>query len=76
VNAPLSRVIADLQRWYDVKIELGNSKYATYQLTATLQEGSVDEVLDVVVKSLDLRAVRRGQTVRIVGKNAQPSQRP
>jgi ferric-dicitrate binding protein FerR (iron transport regulator) len=75
-DAPLSRVIADLQRWYDVKIELGDSTFATYRLTATLRSGSVAEALDVVTKSLDLRAVRRGDTVRIVGRNAQPSQRP
>ena len=73
---PLSRVIADLQRWYDVKIELGDSTFATYRLTASLRSGSVAEALDVVTKSLDLRAVRRGDTVRIVGKNAKPSQRP
>ena len=75
-DAPLSQVVADLQRWYDVKIELGDSTFATYRLTASLRSGSVAEALDVVTKSLDLRAVRRGDTVRIVGRNAQPSQRP
>lgn len=75
-DAPLSQVIADLQRWYDVKIELGDSTFANYRLTASLRGGSVAEAMDVVTKSLDLRAVRRGHTVRIVGKNAQPSQRP
>ena len=74
-NAPLARVVEDLERWYDVKIELADSAFATYQLTATLRQGSVNDVMDVVVKSLDLRAKRRGNTVWIVAKHAQPPER-
>jgi ferric-dicitrate binding protein FerR (iron transport regulator) len=72
-NAPLRSVIAELERWYDVKIVLEDSSFAAYRLTASLRHGSVDDVMDVVVKSLDLRAKRKGDTVWIVGKNAQPT---
>jgi transmembrane sensor len=72
-NAPLRSVIAELERWYDVKVVLEDPSFADYELTASLPHGSVDDVVDVVVKSLDLRAKRKGDTVWIVGKNAQPT---
>lgn len=75
-NAPLRDVIAAVERWYDVKVELEDPSFATYELTATLRHGSVNDVMDVVVKSLDLRAKRSGNIVRIVGKSAQPTKRP
>jgi transmembrane sensor len=75
-NAPLRDVVAEIERWYDVKIELGDPAFAEYELTATLRSGSVDDVMDVVVKSLDLRANRKGHTVWIVGKKGQPTKNP
>jgi ferric-dicitrate binding protein FerR (iron transport regulator) len=75
-NTPLHDVIEELERWYDVKVILEDAAFADYRLTATLRQGSVDDVMDVVVKSLDLRVRRRGNTVWIVGTNAQPTKGP
>lgn len=74
-NAPLQSVVDEVERWYDVKVVLGDSTYAAYRLTASLRSGSVDDVLDVVVKSLDLRSKRSGDTIWILRKNTQPTKK-
>jgi ferric-dicitrate binding protein FerR (iron transport regulator) len=68
-NAPLSTVVEALQRWYDVKITLAEPAFASYPLTVSVRDGSVDDAMEVVTKSLGLRFERRGDAIWIVGQN-------
>jgi transmembrane sensor len=60
----LGDVVRVLERWYDVDITLGDSSLANAQLTATFTNKPLDDVLDVVANTLDLRYTRSGSHVR------------
>ena len=70
VRTPLSTVVRALERWYDVKVNLADPKYAKYILTVSVRDGSVDDAMDVVTKSLELRYEKRDGAVWIVGQNS------
>jgi ferric-dicitrate binding protein FerR (iron transport regulator) len=69
VNTPLKTVVRALERWYDVKVYLEDPNFANYTLRVTLRDGSVDDAMDVVTKTLGLRYERRDGAVWIVGQN-------
>lgn len=62
-DAPLSEVLAQLHRWYDVDFQLADSTVASRQLAASFDGQSITEVLDFVAPALDLRYERRGRTI-------------
>ncbi len=69
VDTPLRTVADAVERWYDVKIAVADPKYAAYPLNVTLRAGSVDDVMELISKSLGLGYEWRGNTVWIVGRN-------
>lgn len=59
-NAPFGEVAAQLERWYDVDIELGAG---TQQRTinATFGDDGIETTLDLIANATDVRVVRRGK---------------
>jgi transmembrane sensor len=62
-DTPLSQVARELGRWYDVDIRLADASLSERRLTATLGREPVDQVLELVVLSLDLRYERAGREI-------------
>src|SRR5690606_7217890 len=62
-NTPLSQVIRQLSRWYDIDIHLDDPSVGARPLSASFQHESIAEVLEVIGPSLDLRVRRDGSTV-------------
>lgn len=56
-QAPLPVVVAELQRRYGVKVELGNGPMAACRLTATFEDEPVETVLQVIADTFGLRVV-------------------
>ena len=59
-KAPLSEVIAELQRRYAVEIRLADASLAGETLTASFTQKSVSEVLDSVCLAMHLRYSQDG----------------
>jgi ferric-dicitrate binding protein FerR (iron transport regulator) len=63
-DAPLARVIAQLERWYDLDIEVGDPALAHERVTISFMTKSVDEAVKALAQVLDVRAMRTGRVVR------------
>lgn len=61
-DAPLSRVRADIRRWYGVELRVADSALARRHLTASFRGEPVEQVLDVIALALGARVERRGDT--------------
>lgn len=59
-DTPLRDVAAELGRWYDVDVRLGDDRLGERRLTASFAEEPVSQVLDLIALSLDLRYDRDG----------------
>ena len=64
-DAPLSEVVAELHRWYDVDVRIGDSALASMPLSASFSAESFRETLNVITTVLPLRAVRRDGVVTL-----------
>ena len=62
---PLSRVLEDLERTYDVTFVLADTTLASVPVTAVLDRQPLDAALRILSQSLDVRAVRRGQQIEL-----------
>ena len=62
VDAPLSLVAHEVERWYDVHIIIGDSSLASAPVTASFGNEPVDGVLRTLAVSLDVRLVLHGDT--------------
>ena len=56
---PLTQVLRELERWYDIHIELTEPRYGGVPVTASFQNQSVDEVLSLLAGMLDMRYARK-----------------
>ena len=65
-DAPLGTVIPQLERWYDLDIELSDASLGAERITITLTTESPDEALSAVGKVLRLRVLRTNRSVRLV----------
>lgn len=54
-SATLGEVAATLERWYRIDVAIADSAIAAYPLTATFRDASVDDVLEVVSRTLGVR---------------------
>ncbi len=61
-QTPLAQVAAQLSRWYDVEIRLGDPVLNRQALTATVTESSPRDAVDALADAAHLRVERRGQT--------------
>lgn len=67
-GARLSDVAAELSRWFDLDIEVADSAIANRTLNVTLLTTTpIDEILQIVGSSTDVKVERRGRTVRFTG---------
>lgn len=62
-NTPLPEVVAELARWHDVDIRLGDQSLARETFTASFTGESFAETLRALTTVLDLRAKRTNGTV-------------
>jgi transmembrane sensor len=59
VDAPLSDVVLELQRWYEYDVRLAGPGLASRRITASFGKAPIDEVIDFIARALDLRVERR-----------------
>jgi transmembrane sensor len=64
-ETPLSQVVAELHRWYDEEVRIGDPTLAALPLTASFEATSFREAMDVVTTILPLRTIRRGRVVTL-----------
>jgi transmembrane sensor len=64
-DEPLSDAVAELRRWYNVDIRIGDPSLRAMPISAAFAVESFHEALSVVTTVLPLRAVRRGNVVTI-----------
>jgi ferric-dicitrate binding protein FerR (iron transport regulator) len=64
-DAPLAEAVAQLERWYDVDIEVSGPTGAGGRLTISFATRSVDEALATLAQVVDARWTRSGRTVRL-----------
>lgn len=62
-NAPVGEVVAQLERWYALDVELAGSKLAGRHLTGSFTDEPVEEVLRIVALSLGARYKKDGRHV-------------
>jgi ferric-dicitrate binding protein FerR (iron transport regulator) len=62
VDAPLSAVALELQRWYGVRIIVEDTSLASAPVTASFGNEPVDGILRALAISLDARLTRHGDT--------------
>jgi ferric-dicitrate binding protein FerR (iron transport regulator) len=67
---PLQTVVDAIERWYDVKIEFADPAFASLPLTVSIRDGSLNDALDVITRSLQLSAERDGRVIRLVKHNS------
>ena len=61
-KAALRDVARELERWYGIDVVITDSAIATYPLTATLADGSIETVLTIVSRSLGIEHSFDGRT--------------
>jgi transmembrane sensor len=64
-DAPVNRIIAQLERWYDLEIEVDES-LANERVTISFMAKSADEAVKALAQVLDVRATRAGRLVRFI----------
>ena len=62
-DVPLSDVLSDLSRWYDVDFVLASPTLAPRRLTTTVGSDGLRTALTLIAISLDLQYVQVGSTV-------------
>jgi len=65
-DAPLARVIAQLERWYDLEIETNDPTLADERITISFMTKSADEAVQTLAQVLDVRATRSGRLVHFI----------
>lgn len=66
-ETPLSDVVLQLERWYDVKIHLQEGDNLQCRLTADLGKESLEEVLNLLSTSQQITYTQKGKDVFITG---------
>ena len=64
-DAPLSDVVAELRRWYDVDVRIGDASLGAMPLSASFDAESFRQALLVVTTVLPVRASRHGDVVTL-----------
>jgi len=64
-RAPLSDVVVQLGRWYDLRFVLQDSSLRSRRVTMSVSTTSADALVDAMSTALGLRAVRRGDTITL-----------
>jgi transmembrane sensor len=67
-DAPLAEVARRLERWYDVRIVIGDSALATHRVSGVFRDQPLRDVLRSLCAGVRLRCVQTGRDVRIDGE--------
>lgn len=70
-NAPLAEVATQLERWYDVDIELGAGTQKR-TINATFGDDGIKTTLDLIANATDVRVVRRGNIYMLTISQERP----
>lgn len=62
-STPLREVIPQLERWYDIDIEVADSSLYSQQMTASFKDEPMSEVLKIIALSLDASYERKDRTI-------------
>lgn len=65
-DAPLPQALVELERWYDVKLRIGDRSLASRRLTGSFGSGSRAEVLSAIAAALDVRYIHAADTLVLV----------
>ncbi|HEV7703857.1 MAG TPA: FecR domain-containing protein [Gemmatimonadaceae bacterium] len=63
VDVPLDEVLAQVGRWYDVRVVLGDSALKKQRMTMSVPTTSISALVEGIGLALDVRAQRRGDTI-------------
>jgi transmembrane sensor len=74
-DARLGDIVAELERWYGVKITLADPQLAQRHYSATFRGDSLESVLQVISIGLDLQAEREGDKVTLRAGRRAPAPR-
>ncbi len=66
-NTPLSEVAAELSRWFDLDVHVDSSIASRPLSVPILTSTPIDEILQIVGSTTDVRVERRGRRVRFTG---------
>ncbi len=63
LDLPLTEALAEIERWYDVDLAVGDTVLASRRITTPINRSSLTETLAVVALALDATYVRSGDTL-------------
>lgn len=64
-GVPLAAAVAELDRWYDADIRLGDSALATRRLVGEYAAGSLADLSDILAGTCNVRVVRKGRVLTL-----------
>jgi len=67
-NAPLSDVLAELHRWYDVDFQLEDSTLLTQHFTGAFEAATLSQVLNILGPIVHARFEQRGRVVTVTSR--------
>jgi transmembrane sensor len=67
-NTSLADVFQSIEKSYPCSIEVSNKTIENCRLNATFEEDSVENILSLIAKTLDLSVTKDGQTFVLQGK--------
>ena len=62
-DVPLQEVFNQLERWYDVDIQLSDESYASNQVTIFIKKKPIEEILDVIALMNNLQYKQDGKKI-------------
>ena len=68
-NTTVDEVLAQLERWYDVKIKLQDAEINNSKITVFIDDKPLEENLNVVCAILNMRFTTDGTSVRLLPNN-------
>jgi len=71
-EAPMRRVMADLERWYGVRLVAADEAIAQRRFTATFTNEGVDQVIEMLSLALDVAADAEGDSVVLRPRRLRP----
>jgi transmembrane sensor len=71
-EAPMPRVMADLERWYGLRLVAAEEAIAQRRLTATFTTEGVDQVIEMLALALDVAADTQGDSVVLRPRRLRP----
>jgi transmembrane sensor len=69
-NAPVTQVVAEIGRWYDVEIQVPDSALAGRHLTISFDDEPLETLLREIAAALNARVERQGRTLILVPASA------